>query len=113
MEPSAIARIALNNGMEIFMARDMNTEVDTLKDEVASLRDAVMKQANSAKDRLNDAADSVRPHARRAVANIRAESDALSQAARENPSLTLGVLAGAMAIGALFGFALSEGARRR
>ncbi len=89
----------------------MNKDIAALQQEISRLQKLVSAQGTEAyyelRDRAGKAYDEAAPRAKRAVAQIRAESAAVADAAREHPTATTTALVLVGAIGFLAGYLLA------
>lgn len=89
----------------------VSKDITALQQEVARLQKLISAQGAEAyyevRDRAGKAYEDVAPRAKNAVANIKAESVAAADAAREHPAATTTALALVGALGFLAGYLLS------
>lgn len=87
-------------------------DVSALRDEVARLTKIVSSQGARAysdtRDKAAEAYDAAAPYAKKAVAQVKAESRAVADVAREHPTGIAGVVVLATAIGVAVGYILGS-----
>lgn len=98
------------------MAETTNSEIESLRAEVARLSKIVSAQGAQAysdvRDRASGVIDAAAPVARKAASVARAEGSAIAQTARDHPAAAGSALTLALLVGGAIGFLLGAAARQ-
>ncbi|MGE7367949.1 hypothetical protein ACQKKX_02625 [Neorhizobium sp. NPDC001467] len=90
------------------MARDLNSTVEALQDQLSQIRSILQRQA---RDTASEASSFLAPRANRLSKELRDEGWGLAQAVRRHPTAASGAVFGALALGAVIGLFLSGAVR--
>lgn len=92
------------------MARDLNSTVEALQDQLSQLRSAMQQQA---REKASEASSYFSPRAHRLSKELTREGYGLAEAAKRHPTAATGAVFGALALGAVLGLFLSGAIRER
>lgn len=95
---------------ERVLARDLNSTVEALQDQLSQLRATLQQQA---REKASEASSYFSPRANRLSKDLRNEGFGLAEAAKRHPTAATGAVFGALALGAVIGLFLSGAVRDR
>lgn len=95
---------------EFVLARDLNSTVEALQEQLSQVRATLLKQA---RDTAEETSSYISPRASRLSQGLRHEGFGLAEAARRHPTAATGAVIGALALGTVLGLFLSGAVRDR
>jgi hypothetical protein len=102
--------LPLTTEKESVLARDINSTVEALQEQLSQLRSTLQQQA---REKASEASSYLSPRANRLSKELRHEGFGLAEAAKRHPTAATGAVFGALALGAVIGLFLSGAVRDR